>query len=92
MNPSQIDNKWDPLIEQINQTEALPEKLNLLATMVKMIAVNDLACMEDSLTTLSRKFDSCMKRIYIVGVVIAIMVFTGIEVRTVINLILRIIK
>ena len=92
MNPSQIDNKWDPLIEQINQTEALPEKLNLLATMVKMIAVNDLTCMEDSIETLSRKFDSCMQRIYIIGVVIAVLEFTRIDVRTVIDLILKVIK
>ena len=84
--------KWEPLIDQMNQAEALPEKFNILATMVKMLAVNDMACMETRIDELSRKFDSCMKRIYVVGIAIAVMVFTGIEIRSVVGVILKLVK
>jgi hypothetical protein len=88
---SQTD-KWDPLIRQMEQAEALPEKFNILATMVKMLAVNDMSTMEERVNELSDKFDSCMKKIYVVGTVIAILVFTGINIETIINWILKIVK
>jgi hypothetical protein len=92
MNAIQQDNKWDPLIEQLDQAEALPEKFNILAIMVRMMAVNDLACIEARMDELSRKFDKCMKKIYAIGVVIAVLAFTGIDIKTIIDLILRIAK
>ena len=92
MNPIQQDNKWDPLIEQLDQTEALPEKFNILATMVRMMAVNDLACIETRMSELNHKFDTCMKKIYAVGIVIAVLAFTGINIKTIVELILRIAK
>ena len=55
MNPIQQDNKWDPLIEQIEQAKELPEKFSILATMVRMMAVNDLACIEARMDELGRK-------------------------------------
>jgi hypothetical protein len=92
MNPIQQDNKWDPLIEQIEQAKELPEKFSILATMVRMMAVNDLACIEARMDELGRKFDKCMKKIYAIGVVIAVLAFTGINIKTIIDLILRVAK
>lgn len=91
MVPIQPD-KWEPLIKQMDQTEALPEKFNILATMVKMLAVNDMSCMETRIDELSRKFDSCMKKTYLVGTAIAVLVFTGINIKTVVDFILKIAK
>lgn len=84
--------KWEPLIEQMNRAEELPEKFNLLATMVRMLATNDLSCMEGRIDELSRKFEGCMRRIYIVGIAIAVMIFTGVEIRSVVGLILKLVK
>jgi hypothetical protein len=91
MNPVQPD-KWEPLIEQMERAEALPEKFSILATMVKMLAINDMACMESRIDELSRKFDKCMKKIYVIGAVIAALVFTGVDIKSVIDLILKIAK
>jgi methyl coenzyme M reductase beta subunit len=91
MVPIQPD-KWEPLIEQMNHAEELPEKFDILATMVKMLAINDMACMESRIDELSRKFDSCMKKIYVVGFIIAALEFTGVNIKTVIDLMLRIAK
>ena len=88
---SQSD-KWDPLIRQMEQAEALPEKFNILATMVKMLAVNDMCSMEERVNELNDKFDSCMKKIYFVGTVIAALVFTGIDIKTIASWILSIVK
>lgn len=84
--------KWGPLLEQIDRAEALPEKFNILATMVRMLAENDLSCMESRIDELSRKFDLYMKKIYAVGLVIAVITFTGIDIRTVVNLIVKVVK
>jgi len=91
MVPIQSD-KWEPLIEQMDHTESLPEKFNILATMVKMLAINDMSCMEMRIDELSRKFDSCMKRIYVVGTVIVALVFTGVNIKTIVDLVLKIAK
>ena len=92
MAPPAVDNKWDPLIEQINSTESLSEKVNLLATMVRMVAVNDMSCLDGRIAALGQKFDTCMKKVYAIGLAIAVLEFTGIDITTVINLILRIIQ
>ena len=91
MTQPQLD-KWTPLIEQIEQAEALPEKFNLLATMVRMLAENDLSCMEQRIDELNRKFDLYMKKIYAVGVVIAALTFTGINIKSVVDLIVKVVK
>lgn len=91
MVPVQSD-KWTPLIEQIEQVETLPEKFNLLATMVRMLAENDLSCMENRIDELSRKFDLYMKKIYAVGIVIAVLTFTGIDIKSVVDLIVKVVK
>jgi len=41
---------------------------------------------------LGHKFDKCMKKIYAIGVVIAVLAFTGINIKTIIDLILRVAK
>jgi hypothetical protein len=76
----------------MDHTESLPEKFNILATMVKMLAINDMSCMEMRIDELSRKFDSCMKRIYVVGTVIVALVFTGVNIKTIVDLVLKIAK
>jgi len=92
MNPIQQDNKWDPLIEQIEQAKELPEKFSILATMVRMMAVNDLACIEARMDELGHKFDKCMKKIYAIGVVIAVLTFTGVDIKSVVDLIVKVVK
>jgi len=84
--------KWEPLIEQMERAKELPEKFNILATMVKMLAINDMSCMEMRIDELSHKFDSCMKRIYVVGTIIVALVFTGVDIKTIVDLILKIAK
>lgn len=84
--------KWTPLIEQIEQVETLPEKFNLLATMVRMLAENDLSCMENRIDELNHKFDLYMKKIYAVGIVIAVLTFTGIDIQSVVDLIVKVVK
>ncbi|MCX6825745.1 MAG: hypothetical protein NTV06_00555 [candidate division Zixibacteria bacterium] len=76
----------------MNHAGELPEKFDILATMVKMLAINDMACMESRIDELSRKFDSCMKKIYTVGFVIAALEFTGVNIKTVVTLILKVVK
>ena len=88
----QTATKWDAIIEQIDRTEDLPQKVSLLATMVKMIAVNDLQCLENDVAALSTKFDRCMKKIYVIGVVIAALVFTGVDIKSIVDLILKVAK
>jgi hypothetical protein len=92
MSTIQQDNKWDPLIEQIEQAKELPEKLSILATMVRMMAVNDLACIEARMDELGRKFDECMKKVYAIGVLIAVLAFTGLNIKTIIDFVVRIAK
>jgi len=60
--------------------------------MVRMMAVNDLACIERRMDELGRKFDKCMKKIYAIGVVIAILAFTRIDIKTIVDLILKVAK
>jgi len=91
MVPIQPD-KWGPLLEQMDRTEALPEKFNILATMVRMLAENDLSCMEQRIDELNRKFDLYMKKIYAVGVVIAALTFTGINIKSVVDLVVKVVK
>lgn len=93
MPPAQpTASKWDAIIEQIDKTEEMPQKVNLLATMMKMVAVNDLQCLEERIDELSSKFDKCMKKIYIIGVVIAALVFTGVDIKSIVDLILKVAK
>lgn len=93
MVPVQQDkDKWGPLLEQMDRAEALSEKFNILATMVRMLAENDLSCMENRIDELNRKFDLYMKKIYAIGIVIAVVTFTGIDIRTVVNLIVKVVK
>lgn len=91
MPPAQpTASKWDAIIAQVDRTEELSQKVSLLATMMKMIAVNDLQCLEERIDALSSKFDTCMKKIYAIGVVIAALVFTGVDIKTIVDLILRV--
>ena len=91
MVPVQQD-KWGPLLEQMDRTEVLPEKFNILATMVRMLAENDLSCMENRIDELNRKFDLYMKKIYAVGLVIAALTFTGVDIKSVVDLIVKVVK
>jgi hypothetical protein len=84
--------KWQPIIDQINGTDDQSQKLDLLATMVRMLAVNDMSCLEQRFDELSRKFDACMKKIYIVGVIIAAMMFLGLDAKTIFGLVLKLVK
>lgn len=77
------EDKWAPLIRQINDTEDTGQKTNLLGTMLQMIATNDLVCLEVGQKALNRKFDSCMKRVYAIGIAIMLLLFTGIEAKTI---------
>jgi len=91
MTPAQPD-KWEAFVEQINLAPELPEKFNLLAIMVRMLATNDLNCMEGRIDALSRKFDACMKKIYVVGVIVASMIFLGLDAKSILEFILKIVK
>jgi hypothetical protein len=92
MTPPVSQDKWAPLIKQINETEDTGQKVNLIATMLQMVATNDLTCLEDRVGELSRKFDAYMKRIYSVGIAIAALVFTGLDIKTVVNFIVKLVR
>lgn len=91
MVPAQPD-KWQPFIDQIEQSPTLDGKFTLLATMVRMLATNDLSCMETRIDELSQKFDAYMKKIYAVGLVIATLTFTGVDIKTVVGWVIKAIK
>ena len=84
--------KWDAFIDAIDRAPTLPEKFTLLATMVRTLATNDLSCMDGRIDGLSRKFETCMKKIYVVGLVIAVLIFTGVDIKTVVDLVFRMAK
>jgi len=87
-----LPDRWQPFIDQIERAEGLPEKFGILAMMVRLLAENDLVALENQVDELGRKFDKCMKKIYAIGVVIAVLAFTGINIKTIVDLILRIAK
>jgi hypothetical protein len=84
--------KWDPFVEQIQKAETLDEKVNYLAIMVRLLATNELAHMDKRIDALSLKFDKCMRKIYVVGIVILLLTFSGVDVETIVKVITGFVK
>ncbi len=86
---AQQQDKWEPFIEAIDKAETPTEKFNLLAAMVRLMATNDLVCIEGKIALLNQKFDAYMKKIVWLGLVIIALLFTGVDIKTIIDLVMK---
>ena len=77
--------KWEALIDQIKHSDTISEKVDLLATMVFMLATNDMSCFEERLNKLAN-------RVYIIGIGLFILIFTGIDIKTAIGWVVKLVK
>lgn len=84
MMPTQ-GSKWEALIDQIKRSDTISEKVDLLATMVFMLATNDMSCFEERLNKLAN-------RVYFIGIGLFLLIFSGIDLKTAIGWIVKLAK
>jgi len=84
--------KWKELIDQIREEHDLSQKVDLLATLLFSIVNNDLVCLERAQIETRTQIDKCMKKIYTVGAIIAVLLFSGVNIKTIIDFAMTLVK